>query len=317
MYHIYKMTCCPTGLCFGSELFLVCYLQVNPSFSYTTVSIVCIAQRIWYFCLDLKKKLTSRKEVSYFLFKISFNVYAQVLNNVMLKYSTFQLWVTGANQWLNIKITQGCQGVPVLFRKNTPTRSYCAKLKSIYIVFYAYVEDLAEYKPDCPYWCYMHVPGSISYVCTCTVKRREDLNRGACIYIGHLCVYIHKLHMFPSENKISGIHGLMDLLSYKLKDQWTLCFVLWWAYLMSIWSHCKAIYFSDKCINSYSASHDNWCTVTLWNRIMTAQCEGMGEVGSARYEPALLPPCPSIRVLGYSNCQRSTHSSRRAWQCKC
>ena len=55
--------------------------------------------------------------------------------------------------------------------------------------------------------------------------------------------------------------------------------------------------------NSYSASHDNWCTATLWNRIMTAQCEGMGEVGSARYEPALLPPCPSIRVLSYSNYQ--------------
>ena len=28
---------------------------------------------------------------------------------------------------------------------------------------------------------------------------------------------------------------------------------------------------------------------------------GDGEVGSARYEPALLPPCPSIRVLSYSN----------------
>ena len=36
---------------------------------------------------------------------------------------------------------------------------------------------------------------------------------------------------------------------------------------------------------------------------MTAQCEGMVEVGLARYEPALLPPCPSIRVLSYSNCQ--------------
>ena len=47
----------------------------------------------------------------------------------------------------------------------------------------------------------------------------------------------------------------------------------------------------------------NWCTATLSNRIMTVQCEGMGEVGSARYEPALLPPCPSIRVLSYSNCQ--------------
>ena len=33
------------------------------------------------------------------------------------------------------------------------------------------------------------------------------------------------------------------------------------------------------------------------NRVITAQCEGMGEVGSARSEPALLPPCPSIRAL--------------------
>ena len=32
-----------------------------------------------------------------------------------------------------------------------------------------------------------------------------------------------------------------------------------------------------------------------------AQREGMGDVGSARYEPALLPPCPTIRVLSYSN----------------
>ena len=32
-----------------------------------------------------------------------------------------------------------------------------------------------------------------------------------------------------------------------------------------------------------------------------AQWEGMGDVGSARYEPALVPPCPTIRVLSYSN----------------
>ena len=66
-----------------------------------------------------------------------------------------------------------------------------------------------------------------------------------------------------------------------------------------------------------SASHGNWCTATLWNRIMTAQWEGMGEVGSARYEPALLPPCPSIRVYATVTVKRSTHASRRAWQCKC
>ena len=32
-----------------------------------------------------------------------------------------------------------------------------------------------------------------------------------------------------------------------------------------------------------------------------AQWEGMGDVGLARYEPALLPPCLTIRVLSYSN----------------
>ena len=31
------------------------------------------------------------------------------------------------------------------------------------------------------------------------------------------------------------------------------------------------------------------------------QWEGMGDVGSVRYEPALLPPCLTIRVLSYSN----------------
>ena len=42
-------------------------------------------------------------------------------------------------------------------------------------------------------------------------------------------------------------------------------------------------------------------------QIITAQWEGMGDVGSARYEPALLLPCPTIRLLSYSNCQRSIH----------
>ena len=60
-------------------------------------------------------------------------------------------------------------------------------------------------------------------------------------------------------------------------------------------------------VSSYSAGHGNWCAGTLLNRIITAQWEGMGDVGSARYEPALLPPRPTIRVLSYSNCQRSTH----------
>ena len=53
-----------------------------------------------------------------------------------------------------------------------------------------------------------------------------------------------------------------------------------------------------------------WAGTLLWSRKLTlkvlvatidAQWEGMGDVGSARYEPALLPPCPTIRALTYSN----------------
>ena len=32
-----------------------------------------------------------------------------------------------------------------------------------------------------------------------------------------------------------------------------------------------------------------------------AQWEGMGDAGLARYEPALLLPCPTLRILSYSN----------------
>ena len=43
--------------------------------------------------------------------------------------------------------------------------------------------------------------------------------------------------------------------------------------------------------------------LTLKVPVMTinAQWEGMGDVGSARYETALLPLCPTIKVLSYSN----------------
>ena len=42
-------------------------------------------------------------------------------------------------------------------------------------------------------------------------------------------------------------------------------------------------------------------TLTVLVVTIDAQWEGMGDVGSARYELALLPLCPTIRVLSYSN----------------
>ena len=55
--------------------------------------------------------------------------------------------------------------------------------------------------------------------------------------------------------------------------------------------------------NTVAWQGDNTCkgTITLKVLVVTidAQWEGMGDVGSARYEPALLPPCPTIRALNY------------------
>ena len=42
-------------------------------------------------------------------------------------------------------------------------------------------------------------------------------------------------------------------------------------------------------------------TLTVLIATIDAQWEGTGDVESARYEPALLPLCPAIRVLRYSN----------------
>ena len=53
------------------------------------------------------------------------------------------------------------------------------------------------------------------------------------------------------------------------------------------------------------------CLVTLTLKVLVAtidaQWDGMGDVGSARYEPALLPPCPTRRVLSYSKVSEIQH----------
>ena len=58
-------------------------------------------------------------------------------------------------------------------------------------------------------------------------------------------------------------------------------------------------------MNNLRQSRPNETEIKLTLKVLVttidAQWEGMGDVGSARYEPALLPPCPTIRVLSYSN----------------
>ena len=57
-------------------------------------------------------------------------------------------------------------------------------------------------------------------------------------------------------------------------------------------------------IESISLNGRGFCgmlTLKVLVATIDTQWEGMGDVGSARYEPALLPPCLIIRVLSYSN----------------
>ena len=63
-------------------------------------------------------------------------------------------------------------------------------------------------------------------------------------------------------------------------------------------SEITAIY-SDERGNILMEQSVNICeklTLKVLVATIDAQWEGMGDVGSARYEPALLPPCPTIRV---------------------
>ena len=59
-----------------------------------------------------------------------------------------------------------------------------------------------------------------------------------------------------------------------------------------------------RLLNFCESSMSDVCShlaLTVLVATIDAQWEGMGDVGSARYEPALLPPCLTIRVLSYSN----------------
>ena len=68
---------------------------------------------------------------------------------------------------------------------------------------------------------------------------------------------------------------------------------------------CLCMQMGELIINNYSFIQINPCYNMLTLKVLVttidAQWEGMGDVGSVRYEPALLPPCPTIRVLSYSN----------------
>ena len=86
---------------------------------------------------------------------------------------------------------------------------------------------------------------------------------------------------------------------------------------VKIYTYCPWPPGSDECLeNKPYAWVAEMLVITIdglehLNRIITAHWEGLGDVGSARYELAPLPPCLTIRVLSCSNCQRSIHSTSK------
>ena len=87
-------------------------------------------------------------------------------------------------------------------------------------------------------------------------------------------------------------------------------------YMLLVLLSMLILFFNHNCIRlltltlpgpsaGVSGSLDSYCS-------LKPLCSGMGEVVPARTSPTLLPPCPSIRALCYSNCQRSTQSHQQS-----
>ena len=57
----------------------------------------------------------------------------------------------------------------------------------------------------------------------------------------------------------------------------------------------------DRALIKTTLAFSSLLTLKVLVMTIDARWEGIGDVGSARYEPTLLPPCPTIRVLSYSN----------------
>ena len=112
----------------------------------------------------------------------------------------------------------------------------------------------------------------------------------------------HLFCMVPSVNATSAPYYFISYVHY--------CTSALYSTIPCVFS-CKSLKFSavtssynSTTVNSWFLLHDNKTMVLILQVLgatIDTQWEEMGDVGSARYEPALLPPCPTIRVLSCSN----------------
>ena len=87
------------------------------------------------------------------------------------------------------------------------------------------------------------------------------------------------------------------------RGAWYSTCMLWWRW--SVGRNCRSnqIIWTQKLPDLWSGAWRVWVcyghllTLKVLVATIDAHWEGMGDVGSARYELALLPPCPTIRFL--------------------
>ena len=136
--------------------------------------------------------------------------------------------------------------------------------------------------------------------CPCDVcSQLGDCRWSLVLLFFYLCVYIWvnilTLETFPTNRGLSKgavlhfedwqMHIYQSPISYPVNV------------------HCKHFISYYNCMSGLGMQVHLLTQLTLKVLVATidAQWKGMGDVGSARYEPALLAPCPTIRVLSYSN----------------
>ena len=128
------------------------------------------------------------------------------------------------------------------------------------------------------------VSRTLSPSVSCHSWRRPLPGRFPRVDCQYICIH-SLLGTLPSRCWTNQTYALSGLRENTACRSWTILWTETWNYIIQI----------------YSGITSGKLTLTLLFATIDVQWEGIGDVGSARYEPALLPPCSTIRVLSYSN----------------
>ena len=140
---------------------------------------------------------------------------------------------------------------------------------SIYCLWWMLIPQKdSEFISACMRWCCAHLPCMIWLMMADHKKTTRRYDK----YLNRIHIAVDTISMIDNDIEIVSQNTLECTCIMKLCHAW----YDWQLTMRCLWPG----------------------ALTLKVLVMTidAQWEGMGDVGSARYEPALLPPCPTIRV---------------------